>query len=315
MQIRTWDEVEPFEVHKLVMSSFGWSLSERRIRRQIRIDPRVKKPYAFYAVERGTPVAQVVPLRIPVRLTTGVETIGGLAAVCSHPTVWGRGYVRRLMAHVHDLFREEGIRIAALTTSRNIRGYLVYRKMGYTELSPFYRASRAVRRRPKNPRGLRLQKASKRDLPHIQSLFKSYTRRFLGWTERNPNFLGGEEIWDDEIWEKFRLVFRNDEMVGYLRVQTDEEDLVEEVIVPRARDFRATVQALEARLKGPFSSVTGLNSDFDRRRFRRLGYDPVGPFTWEAMALPLEEGISTRALLHMFGVSQGRFVLYPTDYF
>lgn len=217
MPIRTFDEVDPFEIHKLGLAAFGWAAPEKRMRRQIREDPRVMDGYGRYYVERGRIVAQVLPLRIPVRLASGVETIGGIAAVCSLPEVWGRGYVRRLMGHVHDLYREEGIRIAALTTSRNIRGYGVYRKLGYVDLAPFYRATRRIRVRPSPPDGVGFRVPKARDIPRMQQLFRDFARSFFGWTERHPTFLGGEQIWFDHILDRFRLVYRGGTLVGYLR--------------------------------------------------------------------------------------------------
>jgi len=41
-------------------------------------------------------------------------------------------------------FRELGFRISTLTTTRNIRGFQVYAKIGYAELAPFRRAGRRV---------------------------------------------------------------------------------------------------------------------------------------------------------------------------
>lgn len=73
MQIRTHDEVDPFEVHKLNLASFGWAVAESRMRRQAQTDPRVMEGFARYAVERGRLLAQVIPLKMPVRLTSGVE--------------------------------------------------------------------------------------------------------------------------------------------------------------------------------------------------------------------------------------------------
>ncbi len=315
MPIRTFDEVDPFEIHKLGLAAFGWAAPERRMRRQIRVDPRVLDGYGRYFVERGRLVAQVLPLKMPVRLTSGVETIGGVAAVGSLPEVWGRGYVRRLMDHVHELFREEGLRIAALTTSRNIRGHGVYRKLGYVDLAPFYRAAKRIRVPPSPPKGLRLRVPKARDVPRIQKMFKDFARPFYGWTERDPKFLGGEAIWFDDILERFRLVYRGGELVGYLRVIPGEEDFSEEFVLRRPRDFRAAVQAVEAKTRFGFSNVVPLTAAEDRARFRGLGYDIVGPTSSTAMATPLVPGVRAKDLPRLFGGPQGKFLLYPTDSF
>lgn len=73
MQLRTYDEVDPYEVYKLTMLTFGWPLTPRYVRHFLRRDPRRCDGFAIYAMEGGKPVAQVVPLKMPVRLTGGVE--------------------------------------------------------------------------------------------------------------------------------------------------------------------------------------------------------------------------------------------------
>ncbi len=315
MQIRTFDEVDPFEIHKLFLASFGMAAPERLMRRQIREDPRVMEGYGRYLVDRGRILAQVVPLKMPVRLTSGVETVGGVAAVCSLPEVWGRGYVRRLMDHVHDLYRQADIRIVTLTTSRNIRGYGVYRKLGYVDLAPFYRAAKRIRVRPSPPKDMSLRTPRARDIPRIQALFRDFAKPFYGWTERHPTFLGGEHIWFENIRGRFRLVYRGGELVGYLRTVPDEEDFSGEYVLRRTTDFRAAVRSVEARTRYGFSNVAPLTAATDLARFRSLGYAVVGPTPSMAMTLSLVPGLRKKVLPRLFGVPQGRFLLYPTDFF
>src|SRR5881396_3683965 len=128
MKVRTHDEIDPLAAFRLNLLAFGSAWDDARIRRERSYDRRYLEEYAFYAQERGRILAQVVPLRFRVRLTTGVEDVGGLAGVCSHPSVWGHGFARRLIEATHDRFRDLGLRISTLTTSRNIRGYGVYPK-------------------------------------------------------------------------------------------------------------------------------------------------------------------------------------------
>src|SRR5947199_1835266 len=89
MKVRTHDEIDPLAAFRLNLLPFGSAWDDARIRRERSYDRRYLDEYAFYAQERGRILAQVVPLRFRVRLTTGVEDVGGLAGVCSHPSVWG----------------------------------------------------------------------------------------------------------------------------------------------------------------------------------------------------------------------------------
>src|SRR3989442_403587 len=124
MRVRTYDEIHPDDSFRLSFLAFGEAWDEAKVRRVRSSDRRYLEEFALYAEERGRVLAQVVPLRFQVRLRSGVEEVGGLAGVCSHPAVWGRGYARRLMDAAHDRFRALDLRISTLTTSRNIRGYL-----------------------------------------------------------------------------------------------------------------------------------------------------------------------------------------------
>src|SRR2546425_4733885 len=136
MRVRTYDEIDPLAAFRLGVVSFGSAWDEAKVRRVRAHDRTYLEEFALYAEERGRVLAQVVPRRLAVRTTNGVEEVGGLAAVCSHPGVWGRGFARRLIEATHDLFRELGLSMSALTTSRNIRGYGVYAKVGYVDPAP-----------------------------------------------------------------------------------------------------------------------------------------------------------------------------------
>src|SRR5213595_2866965 len=100
MRIVTYDEVDPRAVRQLCATAAGWDLPEDHIRKIRRVDPRCFDGFALYAVE---------------------ETVGAIAGVCSHPTRWGQGFARATMQRAHEWFLSEGLRLAALTTSRNIR--------------------------------------------------------------------------------------------------------------------------------------------------------------------------------------------------
>lgn len=315
MQVRTYDEVDPHEVYRLTMAAFGWPLTPKYVRHRLRRDPYVLEGFAIYAVERNRPVAQVVPLAMPVQLTRGVETVGAIQGVCSLTPVWGKGYARRLMEHAHDMYRQRGLRIATLVASRNTRGYGIYRKMGYVDLATFYRGTRRMPARRPKPPGLRLRKATRKDLPRIQSLFEAYTRGLYGWTQRDPRYLPMEVSWDRGVLDAFRIALRDGAAVGYLRVQPGWNVLATEVILPRIRDFRAAIRTLEAREKREFATVLTITSERERARYRAVGYDLYGPMMASAMAMPLGRRPRAQDLPRLFGARQGRFVLYETDFF
>ncbi len=315
MQVRTYEEVDPYEVYKLTMATFGWPLTPKFVAHSLKRDPRNYEGFAIYAVEHGKPVAQVVPLRMPVRLTSGVEVVGGIAGVCSLPAVWGRGFARGLMDRAHGIYRELGLGITTLTTSRNIRGYGIYRKMGYVDLGDFFQASRALPRGGRRRTGFRVRRASRRDLPEVQASFERCTADLLGWTERDPRVLEARVAWQRKELDEYRMAVRDGEVVGYLRTSPQDNITAEEAMIPDLKDFRAAHRALEAREKRGYAVVRGITCARDRKRYRSIGYDINGARPGVAMAMPLKESAGARDLPRLFGVPQGRFVLYSTDWF
>jgi GNAT superfamily N-acetyltransferase len=314
MRVRTYDEIDPLDAFRLSLLAFGGAWDAAKIRRVRARDRRYFKEFAFYAEERGRVLAQVVPLRFSVRLSTGVEAVGGLAGVCSHPSVWGRGYARRLMDAVHDRFRELGFRISTLTTSRNIRGYGVYAKMGYLDLAPFWSGVRPVTRRLP-PDGYRLREATKADLPAIHALYRKHTRTMLGWTERDPDQLAWAVARDPDYLSKYRVLTRDGRRVGYLRTRPHEAVTMEEVIALDDRDFRAAVVWMESRSRRGMATVNWITADEDASLFRGLGYTVDGPVPDATMAVSLTEELRATDLPRLFGGTSGRFVQYSTDDF
>jgi len=315
MQIRSYDEVDPYEVQRLTWSAFGLAMEEKWIRTIRRRDPRYLEDYAVYATERHTPLAQVVPMKMTVRLASGPEEVGGLQAVCSHPSVWGKGVVRQLTEHVHDRFRAMGFRLSTLTTSRNIRGYHVYRSLGYVDLASFYCGSRRVPRNRKRPEGLRVRKATKADLPTIQRLFEAHARGLCGWTERHPDVLPAIAAWYPGFLGRYRIAVRDRDPVGYFRTDPERDLLFEEMIGPRAIDFRDAIAWMESRARGKVATTTWITCAKDRDRFRNLGYDLDGPIGDTTMAVPLDRSLRARGLPVLFGATSGRFAHYPSDDF
>lgn len=314
MQIRNLEEIDAQEAVRLCAVAFGWTLTESEMGRIYRRDPRYPYGPPVYAVERGRVLAQIVPMRFPVRLTTGVEAVGGLQGVCSHPSVWGRGYTRRLAQHVHGLFREDGIRISTLTTSFNIRGYGVYCGLGYVNVAPFYLGTRPIPADHTAPPGIRIRKARKEDLARIHSLYTRAVRGLLGWTERSPKELPVAFTTFPWFRPRYRVAVRGRHVVGYLRSRPDSGALLEEVVARSEPDFRDIVASMECRARRGVATANWITCRRDAARFRRLGYrlDLIPDTT---MATSLVHGVLTRDLPALFGGPSGRFVQYPTDDF
>lgn len=316
MKIVTYDDVDPDSVYRLMSTSFGWGgMTASAVRRERRDDPRCFEGFAFYAVADGRPVAQVIPFRMRVRLTTGIETIGAIAGVCSHPSTWGQGYARKTMDRAHEWFREEGLRIAALTTSRNIRGYGVYQRMGYRELGPFFRAYRTLPRKRPHPKGVRFRRARTSDSPLIVRLFATSTRDLLGWTVRNTEEFRSSLAWHSRSIARYRVVLREGAPVAYFRTRPFDDVLFDELVAPREEDFRAAIALLEAEARPRISVTDWVTAQRDQDRLRAAGYELDGPIPDTTMVLPLDGQVATADLAAAFGVGTRTFAHYPSEDF
>src|SRR2546425_6791404 len=314
MRVRTYDEIDPLAAFRLGVVSFGSAWDEAKVRRVRAHDRTYLEEFALYAEERGRVLAQVVPRRLAVRTTNGVEEVGGLAAVCSHPGVWGLGFARRLIEATHDRSRELGLSVSALTTSRNIRGYGVYAKLGYVDLAPFQQAIRKVTQR-RTPEEYRVRAARRSDMSTMHRLYRTHTRRMLGWTERSERALEWAIIGARDYLEKYRIVLRGGNAVGYLRTRPEDGITMEEVVAPSAHDFRAAVALMEAKSEVGIATVNWITARSDAARFRGLRYTVDGPFPDTTMAISLVKEIRTSDLPRRFGGTSGKFVQYPTDDF
>ena len=314
MRIRTYEEVDPAEAFRLSILAFGGAWTEEMVRRTRGRDPRYFDEFALYAEENGRILAQAVPMRFRVHLATGIEEVGGIGGVCTHPAFWGRGYARRLMEEVHGRFRKLGLRISTLTTSRNIRGYELYSRLGYAELGPFFGASRRVPSQ-KPPKGYRLARTTPKDLPSIHDLYRRHTRDLLGWTERDLRQLEWNFARNRRTLSKYRLLQHEGETVGYLRTRPDDQVTMEEVVVPSARHFNAAVALMERGAANRIATVNWITAAKDAARFRSRGYMVDGPIPDTTMALGLASGLRTSDLPRLFGSDSGRFVQYPSDDF
>ncbi len=313
MQIRSYEEVDPDEVVRLSMAAFRRALLPEEIASLLRSDPRYAYGYGDYAVEHGRVMAQAVPMKFTVRLATGVETVGGVAGVCSLPSVWGRGYARRLMSHLHERFREDGLRIATLTTSKNVRGYGLYVRLGYVDLARFDLGTKVLAAAPRRRSGLLIRRPRTSDLPRIHELYRKATAGLLGWTERSAEELPCRVRTFARERACYRVAVRGSSMVGYFRTYGD-GCLMEEVVAPDETDFRGVVAEVEATSRRRVSTVEWITCRRDASRFRALGYrlDPTGDTT---MAVSLTRPVRSRDLPRLFGGTTGRFVQYPSDDF
>jgi hypothetical protein len=137
----------------------------------------------------------------------------------------------------------------------------------------------------------------------------------LAWTERPERALEWAVIRTRDYLEKYRIILRGGNAVGYLRTRPDDGITMEEVVAPNAMDFRAAVKLMEAKAETGIATVNWITARSDAARFRSLGYTVDGPFPDTTMAISLVKETRTNVLPRRFGGTSGKFVQYPTDDF
>src|SRR2546428_14181812 len=120
-------------------------------------------------------------------------------------------------------------------------------------------------------RGYGLRAVRRSDMSTIHRLYRTQTRRMLGWTERPEQALEWAVIRTRDYLEKYRIVLRDGKAVGYLRTRPHDGITMEEVVAPNAQDFRAAVALIEAKAEAGIATVDWLNAGAGCARIRKLG--------------------------------------------
>src|SRR2546428_5210405 len=128
------------------------------------------------------------------------------------------------------------------------------------------------------PKGYRLRAVRRSDMSTIHRLYRTQTRRMLGWTERPERALEWGVIRTLDYLEKYRIVLRDGQAVGYLRTRPHDGITMEEVVRPTAQDFRAAVALMEANAEAGIATVNCVTARPDGPRVRGLRYTVHGPF-------------------------------------
>lgn len=124
------------DLFHLWSQSFGWLAAPSMIDEWADTDLRLKgTPVGVCGIVGGKMAGFVGVLEIPTRDKRGnVELIGGIWAIATRPSVARSGVGKQLLDVAEDYFRERGIRLSMLTTSRAIVAHRWYSKVGYVEV-------------------------------------------------------------------------------------------------------------------------------------------------------------------------------------
>lgn len=116
--------------------SFVWLATPKLIDAWAKVGHGLKDtPIGTCGLIDGKLAGFVGMLELPTRNKQGdVELVGGIWAIATRPSMGRQGVGRRLLEAAENHFRERGIRLSMLTTSRAIVAHRWYSSVGYREV-------------------------------------------------------------------------------------------------------------------------------------------------------------------------------------
>jgi len=261
MKIIEYDDIDPIEVLHLNLIGLDFSLTPERVKLIRQYDERVFPFFALYAVENGIILGQVGVFRLPMVSDEGLEDVGGVWAVCTHPAYRQRGVATQLLKEAHDRMRSESLRFSTLGTSMHRIAHLLYKKQGYKDV--FHSASILLSHRNilKTNDCLYVEQADFEKLNLTDDLFRQVSVNRLGFAHRFENFIPamvaiGEialgSIEEKEIW----LIWKDNQQVGYLIVKQSRNVLkVVDILLTQGVSIANVISSLVRKVPKPYIQV------------------------------------------------------------
>lgn len=317
MRIATYDEVDPEQVMLLSLICFGWPFSPEAAGLMRRFDRRTSDYLGVYALDdSGRPVSQVIVLHIETKTRDGVEKVAGIAGVGTLPGHARRGLSTALMKKAHELTRDRGMRLSILLTSASLVAHEMYTKLGYTRIATFDRGIKRLTKVKPQRSNVKLRKFKLDDAEPLDRAFASQTKDCLGFVCRQPKFLAMKVRSHQSSAEKIEVASMGRRIVGYARVDSDKDRVeVEELVAIDDSARHAILDAIERKSKAKWIVCSALcdrrlSSLYESRRFRI--YEPG----WGRVMVACVDGsLSGEEMAKLYGVGDGRFIIYASDTF
>ncbi len=312
MEILEYDQVDPHAVLFLNLHALGWPLTPERAELIRRLDPRPFPFFGIYAVENGNIAGQVLVYRLPMMSIEGIEDVGGVAAVCTHPGQARKGIGAMLLEEAHRRFRSAGMRFSTLGTSQYRVAYRLYRQLGYQDVF-IPSATFALRHDGFITTALRAENADVDKLSLVDKIYPSLVEGCLGFTRRHDAFLqmmvsiGDVEL--KEIW----LLWKENNLVGFALANAKDVILeVENLTLLTGIDASEAVSAISRNFDTHYHWVR-LDRPAQCSSMIASGY-PEGKPTWTTfMVKPLIPNISVEDARRFFQIGTDQFIISPLD--
>ncbi|MBD3232832.1 MAG: GNAT family N-acetyltransferase [candidate division Zixibacteria bacterium] len=260
------------ELFILWMKSFGWPGTPEWLERFKYYETRIGKgPVGMCGLMDGKLVGFVGIMIIPTRNKYGeVEKVGGIYAIATRPDYSRRGIGRRLLEASENYLREQGAKLAFLTTSRSIVAYKWYCDAGYNvvEIVDNYPYMYNIFNPPRQVDKDRKQDEKfKLDFDQVQTTFDWFVRNLCGFVIRDKKYLKAAEMIG--VFTP-KLSYSTDRGHAFLRSSCDTIQF-QEILARDEQSYRELIEMGESKAKYAAAAI----HPFDRTAssiFENMGY-------------------------------------------
>jgi GNAT superfamily N-acetyltransferase len=311
MKIKEYDEVDSWEVLHLNLMCLGYALTPERVSLIRMLDRRPFPFLAIYAVEGGTVCGQVGVFRLPMVTREGREDVGGIWAVCTHPSFSRHGIALQLLEEAHARMREAGLRFSTLGTERHLVAHGLYRKHGYEDVV-YSMSAFSYMEGIECDKDLRAEKAGPDRLALADRLFVQGATHRLGFAWRHqPFFPSMVKLGDLNIDDIFMLL-RNEETVGYAIAQLKDTVLrVSDVLLLHEDDLPGAISVLRKETGASYVRVR-VNRNSDALLLERNGFR-IASRDWDTFMMKSLTEHDVKDACALFGIGSERFLISWLD--
>jgi GNAT superfamily N-acetyltransferase len=275
---------------------------------------------AVYAADGNEVFAMAEVNRPAVAMRGGVETVGGLAYVCTRPSVSRMGMATKLLKDVISREEAAGMHWIFLLTARQLVAHSVYAKLGFTDVQLSIQSNgfRRTERGQKLPAGYTAATPEEKDLDSLDALRDEFAKGRFGFSARKKGHLSRWVGTGDLPLSNIVMVSRDGVPVAYAitRGQGGGSIGTFEMVAPRQEDRIPLLQALEARADGAWLVAGAVPQDVWEPQLAGRGY-VITRDTWGGvlMAKPLGKELSASEIRHELGGDDPGFIMQLLDFF
>jgi hypothetical protein len=312
MRICEYDEVDPLEVLHLNLLCLDFALTPELVAMIRRLDPRPFPCFALYAVEDDEIAGQVGLFRLPVVSAQGVEEVGGVGAIATHPAFSRREVVSRLFDEAHGRMRAASLRFSSVSIDGYRTPRLLYEKLGYE--SVFLGAS-LMARQAKLPvqTDLRAEQAGRDPLALADRLFEEMARNRLGFARRHAPFFPflaqRAFLREQELW----FLWKGSEAIGYAVASVSQTVLTfKNVLLYEGVDLLAAVAAVAREVPCRYVCLR-VDYPLETSLSAHPEFWTAGRYRSAFLVKPLVKETTLDHFRQRFGVGTGHFLISHMD--